>query len=229
MTAVKICGIQDLPSARAAIQAGAALLGINFHPPSPRFLAPHTAAELVVSIRDEFGSESPTIVGIFVEQTPVKIIETMALSGVDAAQLTGKNSHPAIADLADRAYVAIRPRDAEEAGELVRQFRQDRETADPLPAILVDSYHSHQYGGTGELTALSIAAAAIAECDRVMLAGGLTPLNVAARIKELQPWGVDVASGVESTVGEKDVTLIQQFIAAVHTSETQRFNASTCG
>lgn len=220
MTAVKICGIRDIPGAKAAIQGGADLLGINFHPPSPRFIEPDKAGELVDSIRKEFGSDTPTIVGIFVEQTPTEIVEIMALSGMDAAQLTGPNSHPAITILADRAYVAIRPRGAEEAGELARQFRQYRETADPLPAILVDSYHAHHYGGTGELTALSIAAAAIAECDRVMLAGGLTPQNVATRIKALQPWGVDVASGVETSAGEKDVTLIQQFISSVHTCET---------
>lgn len=217
MTFVKICGTKTLPDARAAIAAGADLLGLNFHPPSPRYLTPEDAAQLVKSLRTEYGTSCPPIIGIFVEHTVLDITRIMDESGINAAQLTDeKASAAAIEKLYDRAYVTIRPRDETEARELTRRYHQKRTLSDPLPAILIDAYHPHLFGGTGEVTSLTIAAASMTESDRVMLAGGLTASNVGERLQKLQPWGVDVASGVETSPGQKDATLMRDFVTVVH-------------
>ena len=215
MTVVKICGLTTLVDARAAIAAGADLLGLNFHPPSPRYLSLEDATRMAKSLRSEFGPGCPPLIGIFVEQNAEEITHIMTKSGLDAAQLTGERAAAAIDALDHRAYAAIRPRDEEESRQLTRRFRQERVSSDPLPAILVDAYHPQLYGGTGEVTPLGIAAAAMAKSERILLAGGLTAQNVGERLRQLRPWGVDVASGVESSPGRKDATLICAFIAAV--------------
>ena len=219
MTVVKICGLTTLADARAAITAGADLLGLNFHPPSPRYLLPEDAARMANSLRSEYGAACPPLIGIFVEQSAEEITRIMAKSRLDAAQLTSERAAAAIDTLGDRAYVGIRPRDVDEARQLTRRFRRERASSDPLPAILVDAYHPQLYGGTGEVTRLAIAATAMAESERVMLAGGLTAQNVGERLRQLHPWGVDVASGVEVSPGRKDATLMNAFIAAVRGAE----------
>ena len=218
MTVVKICGVNDLAAAQAAVNAGANLLGFNFHPPSPRYISPSAAAQMIGALRNQFGSSCPTLVGVFVKHTLSEIMDIMSESGIDAAQLTSANSIRDLKGLGERSYAAIRPRSEQEAGELVKRFRQERGDLDALPSILIDAFHPNIYGGTGELLSTAIAKRAVTECDRVLLAGGLTPANVSARTQEIQPWGVDVASGVETSPGVKDAALIEQFIAAVHGS-----------
>ena len=215
MTVVKICGLTTLVDARAAIAAGADLLGLNFHPPSPRYLSLEDATRMTKSLRSEFGPACPPLIGIFVEQNAEEITHIMTKSGLDAAQLTGERAANAIDALDHRVYAAIRPRDEEESRQLTRRFRQERASSDPLPAILVDAYHPKLYGGTGEVTPFGIAAAAMAESERIILAGGLTAQNVGERLRQLRPWGVDVASGVETSPGRKGARLICAFIAAV--------------
>lgn len=221
MTVVKICGTKTLPDARAAVAAGADLLGLNFHPPSPRYLTPEDAAQLVKSLRTEYGASCPPIIGIFAEHTASDITHIMDESGINAAQLTGEKASAAIEKLYDRAYVAIRPRDETESRELTRRYHQKRTPSDPLPAILIDAHHPHLFGGTGEITSLTIAAASMTESDRVMLAGGLTASNVGERLQKLQPWGVDVASGVETSPGQKDATLMKDFVIAVQSNRAE--------
>lgn len=218
MTSIKICGVKDLAIAQVAVKAGADLLGFNFHPPSPRFISPSNAAKIICSLRNQFGPSCPQLVGVFVEQSLSEILDIMSESGLDAAQLTGVNSIRAKESLGERSYVAIRPRNEKEASDLIQKYRQDRVSFDFLPSILIDAYHPNLFGGTGKLISTDIAAKAVSECDRVLLAGGLTPFNVSDCIKEIQPWGVDVASGVETSSGIKDATLIHHFIATVRGS-----------
>ena len=218
MTSIKICGVKELATAEVAAKAGADLLGFNFHPPSPRYISPSNAAIIICSLRNQFGSSCPQLVGVFVEQSLTDILDIMSESGIDAAQLTGVNSIRAKESLSERSYVAIRPRNEEEANNLIQKHRQDRAPSDFLPSILIDAFHPKLFGGTGELISTDIAVTAVTACDHVLLAGGLTPLNVSESIKEIQPWGVDVASGVETSPGIKDANLIHDFISAVRGS-----------
>lgn len=218
MTLIKICGVKDLAIAQVAVKTGADLLGFNFHPPSPRYISPSNAAIIICSLRNQFGSSCPQLVGVFVEQSLSEILDIMSESGIDVAQLTGVNSIRAKESLGERSFVAIRPRNEKEASKLIQEYRQDRVSSDFLPSILIDAFHPNLFGGTGELISTNIAVRAVSECDQVLLAGGLTPINVCNRIKEIQPWGVDVASGVETSPGVKDASLIHQFILAVRGS-----------
>ena len=223
MTIIKICGLKTLADARDAIAAGADLLGLNFHPPSPRYLSIEEAAEITACLREEFGAECPPLIGVFVEQEAAEIRHIMQAAGLDAAQLTGERALAASEALGERAFAAIRPRDETEARQLARRYRRKRNAAQLLPAILVDAHHPQLYGGTGELTPTAIVVAVMRECDRVLLAGGLRPENIGERLRALPapPWGVDVASGVEAAPGRKDAQLMRAFSAAVKASHPE--------
>ena len=109
MTVVKICGLTTLVDARAAIAAGADLLGLNFHPPSPRCLSLEDATWMAKSLRSEFGPACPPLIGIFVEQNAEEITHIMTKSGLDAAQLTGERAAAAIDALDHRAIHRYSP------------------------------------------------------------------------------------------------------------------------
>ena len=221
MTIVKICGLTSIADARAAVVAGADLLGLNFHPPSPRHLELETAIGIATALRTEFNFSCPPLVGIFVSQEVEEIQYIMSQVPLDAAQLSGDFPDERLKSLSPRAFVSIRPRSPEEALQLTRRYRQSRDGSDRLPAILVDSFHPRLYGGSGQLMSRDIAAAALDESAQVMLAGGLTAENVREQLRGLLPWGVDTASGVESAPGRKDAAKMRDFITASHASRTK--------
>jgi phosphoribosylanthranilate isomerase len=230
VTKIKICGITTLEDALVAVEAGADLLGFIFYEPSPRYVAPEVVREIMSVIRDR-GRETedreqyprspglrspvfrPIFVGVFVN-TPMEIVaQTLDFCQLDAAQLHGEEPPEFVNHFEGRAFKAIRPQSQEEAERLTQKYLPCS-PAPLLPCFLLDAYHPHLYGGTGHVTDWTLAAN-IARCYPIMLAGSLTPANVVEAIRAVQPWGVDVSSGVEAEKGKKNHDKVRRFVEAV--------------
>jgi phosphoribosylanthranilate isomerase len=191
------------------------MLGLNFYPPSPRYVTPAQAREIVDTLRGVFGKKHPLLVGIFVNESVDSIRRTIDLVRLDLAQLCGGEAAEALTALAGRAFKAIRPASIDEALRLAEQYLPAGPTDDRFPALLLDAYHPDLYGGSGMQASIEVAQAVNALTPRLMLAGGLTPENVGERIAAIHPWGVDAASGVESPrKGRKDSSKVRAFIKA---------------
>jgi phosphoribosylanthranilate isomerase len=205
---VKICGITALDDALAAIEAGADMLGFNFYPPSPRYIERTTCIRLVTAIRNR--GLATTTVGVFVNTPPVEVDRILGECGLDLAQLSGDEPPSDLAVLGERAFKAIRPKEARAALASAAQYA--RRAASPV--LLVDaSAGMGQFGGTGQIGDWE-AARVVSARHLLLLAGGLRPDNVAAAIAAVRPWGVDVASGVESRPGRKDPAKMRAFVRA---------------
>jgi len=215
ITIVKICGITTLDDALMAAQAGADMLGLNFFKKSARYIEPAAARELATALRAELGAATPLLVGVFVNELVSRISLTMEQVGLNFAQLSGDESFEMLRELRGIGFKAIRPRTAAEALDDTGYYGQFALTDPRIPSILLDAFKVGQYGGTGQQAAEDIAKAVKDATPRLMLAGGLTPDNVAERVKLVQPWGVDVASGVEGDQpGRKDSTKVRDFVQA---------------
>jgi phosphoribosylanthranilate isomerase len=211
---VKICGVKTLDDALASLDAGAGMLGFNFHPPSPRYLTVDACARLAAHIRDR--GEPITLVGVFVNRPPDEVRAIMDECGLDLAQLSGDEPPDDLLAIGPRAFKAIRAITGSDAAEQARRYRV---TVPDAPALLLDaSAAAGSFGGTGQTADWQVAAALAVEIP-LMLAGGLRPDNVAAAIIAVRPWGVDVASGVESAPGIKDPRKIAAFVAAARSPQ----------
>lgn len=206
---IKICGLTSLADTLAAVEAGADYLGFNFYAPSPRCLTPEACARLVSAVSNH--GARVTTVGIFVNQTPAEVAALMDATGLHLAQLHGDERPADLAPLWGRAFKAVRDPRAVDFDALT-QFSPGQ------PAFLLDANAPNAYGGTGQ-TADWAAARPLAARYPIFLAGGLTPANVAAAIAQVQPWGVDVASGVEAAPGRKDHDKMRAFVAAAKKEE----------
>lgn len=208
---VKICGITNMEDARVAVAAGADLLGFILYPKSPRYVTPAQIATIIAAVRaaSPAGETGPRFVGVFVNATAEEIHAIMAQTGLDLAQLHGDEPVGMVDELAPRAYKALRPADAAQAQEDAARFARVG-----APNLLVDAYDPAEYGGTGKKADWHVAATLAARYPGLLLAGGLTPENVAAAVAMVQPWGVDVASGVEAAPGRKDHAKVRGFVAA---------------
>ncbi len=206
MVFVKICGITDLEGARAAVDAGADALGFNFWRPGRRYVEPGRAAEIIAAMVKPAGALA---VGVFVDEPPESLAAIAARAGLDVVQLHGNEPPDYLQALAGmRIWKAFRV----SAG-----FDVDSLRPYSAEAFLLDGVGTAP-GGTGVRFDWSIAAAA-AQAGRIVLAGGLTPQNVAPAVQRARPWGVDVASGVESAPGKKDPCLVRAFVQAVRKVE----------
>lgn len=208
MTQVKICGITRLEDALAAAELGAELLGFNFYSGSKRFIQTG-ACERITAELDRRGI-AILKVGVFVNAELKEIEAILSDCGLDQAQLSGDEPASLLLALGERAYKAVRPRNQDAALEAGRIIGM--RTAPPV--LLVDAHQAGAYGGTGQ-TADWVTAAVLARKYPLLLAGGLTPENVARAVRQVRPWGVDVASGVESAPGVKDRRKMAAFIQAV--------------
>ena len=204
MTKIKICGIKTITDAQAAIEAGADYLGFNFFPRSARFIETQKFIEIGAVLKKTHPSIE--LVGVFVNSS-VDEINTLLETGIlDLIQLHGDELPEFCAAFENKAFKAFRGVPMAEAAAYTRS---------QAPAFLVDAAVNGSYGGTG-LTADWPAAARLAKRYPLFLAGGLKPENVAQAVRQVNPWGVDVASGVESGPGKKDVGKMHAFIQAVH-------------
>lgn len=212
---VKICGITTYEDALACAQAGADLLGFNFYKPSPRYITPEAALAICDPLRGVLGDDCPQLVGVFVNEAVGTISIITNQVGLDAAQLSGDESDDMLKELRGIAYKAIRPPNKALALDDAAYYGAHIPAKAALPSLLLDAHHPNLYGGTGEQASDAVALAVKATTPRLMLAGGLNPSNVAARVKAVQPWGVDVASGVEDgEPGVKAIDKVQAFIQA---------------
>lgn len=212
---VKICGITTLDDALMAADAGADMLGFNFWPKSKRYIAKEDAAELCTALRAELTADCPLLVGVFVNMVVSDVSRTMEVVGLDFAQLAGDESEAMLRELRGTAFKAIRPVNAYQAQDDLNYFGPVMPANEWMPSILLDASVPGQYGGTGQTAADEVVHIVKAGVPRLMLAGGLTPENVAERVAAVQPWGVDVASGVEGdTPGRKDANKVREFIWA---------------
>ncbi|GAB4514553.1 MAG: phosphoribosylanthranilate isomerase [Anaerolineae bacterium] len=213
MIRVKICGLTRLEDAWCAVEAGADFLGFICYPRSPRYLTPRDIRRIVAEVRAR-GAQTPAI-GVFVNASLMEVRQVMEAAGLDLVQLHGDEPPDWVAALGGRAFKAIRPPTLSEGITAWERYRPVTSTALEHPRLLVDAYHPDAYGGTGAIGDWTMAAELARRCDRLLLAGGLHPDNVAAAVAMVHPWGVDVSSGVESAPGRKDHGKIRAFIAAV--------------
>jgi phosphoribosylanthranilate isomerase len=197
MVKVKICGITNIDDALHADACGADALGFVFFDKSPRCVTPAQAAEIIAALPPMI-----TTFGLFVNEEPDRVAEVAAFCGLDVIQLHGDEPPAACSFPPHRVVKALRVRDAESLAGLGDY---------PVSALLLDAWVKDRYGGTGHSFDWELAARAAA-AHRVILAGGLTPANVAEAIKTVRPYGVDVSSGVESAPGAKDPEKVAAFI-----------------
>jgi phosphoribosylanthranilate isomerase len=195
---VKICGVTRLEDALLATRLGADALGFNFWPRSKRHLPAADARAIVRRLPPYV-----TAVGVFVDASREEILRAVEQSGVNAVQLHGDEPPALCASLPVPVVKAIRVADAH-ALALLASYE--------VSGFLLDA-PGPGYGGTGQTFDWAIAVEAAASVP-VLLAGGLTPENVAEAIRVVRPWGVDVASGVESSPGVKDADKLRRFLAA---------------
>ncbi|MFT5193232.1 MAG: phosphoribosylanthranilate isomerase [Cellvibrionaceae bacterium] len=209
---VKICGLTRLEDAKVAAEAGADFLGFILYPPSKRGTTAENVAEIVKSLRTL--PNCPVLVGVFVNEPPETVLETINQCGLDLAQLHGEEVPSQINDpnaiLHGRAFKVLRPQSLIEAEADAEWYIA--ECPGLWPTILIDAYHPELYGGTGELSDWEVGKAITHMTNGLMLAGGLTVDNVAKAVAEVQPFAVDVASGVEASPGIKDHELVRAFI-----------------
>ena len=203
---VKFCGITNVEDAYAAIEAGADLLGFNFYAKSPRYIAPEKACEIAAQIRSN--GQKPLLVGVFVNAPLEEVQAILKIAQIDLAQLHGDEPVRVVKQLNGHGFKALRPTSEQEAEIDAERFVPYGPNA---PVLLVDAYRKDQYGGTGHTADWSIATK-LAQHYPILLAGGLTPENVAEAIRQVRPWGVDVASGVELAPGKKDAAKMKLFV-----------------
>jgi phosphoribosylanthranilate isomerase len=207
MVRIKICGITNAADALAAVDAGANLLGFNFYEKSARFLTESAAQKIRTQL-----PKNVEAVGIFVNMPSIDVAALCKLLKLDAAQLHGDELPETAAEIARSINV-------------IKAFRIEPDF--PLKtlneyhdvfAFLFDAAHTGQYGGTGRTTDWDVARRA-AKDHRIILAGGLKVENVAAAVRIVRPYGIDVASGVESKPGKKDHGRLREFIQEVRRGE----------
>jgi phosphoribosylanthranilate isomerase len=215
---VKICGLTNFEDAQAAARAGADLLGFIFYPRSVRYVTPEKVREIL----QKLDRPKAKTVGVFVNQTVDEVQAIMHMCGLDYAQLHGNESPDMVRQsridgksnpLFGRSYKAIKPRTVDEGLKLAAQYANPaaQDEGNLLPAFLLDTYDPIQPGGTGQLGDKQIALE-LANRYAILLAGGLTVDNLQPLLKEIKPWGVDVAGGTEAAPGIKDHTLVERFI-----------------
>jgi phosphoribosylanthranilate isomerase len=203
MVEVKICGLTTIDDAVRCIEAGAHAIGLNFWVGSPRCVDVPTARAIV-----EVGGDHATMVGVFVDFTLDQVREILRETGIQWAQLHGDETPDLVAQLLPHAYKAVGVKDSS-AIELAGSY--------PGEHLLLDASVPGMPGGTGRTFDWEIAAA-LAEERKLTLAGGLTPDNVAEAVRVVRPFRVDVASGVESAPGRKDLNLVRRFIKAARSA-----------
>ncbi|MEA3464915.1 MAG: phosphoribosylanthranilate isomerase [Thermodesulfobacteriota bacterium] len=194
---VKICGITTIEDALHAVAMGVDALGFVFYPASPRYIAPVQARQIIDQL-----PPFVAIVGLFVNAEPDQIRTIIRQCRLDVVQLHGDET-PAQCHYPEvKVIKALRIRGVECLQGLEHY---------PVSALLLDAWVADSYGGTGQLGRWDLAAG-VAQQFPVILAGGLTKDNIRAAVDAVQPYAVDVSSGVESSPGAKDPELVRDFI-----------------
>jgi phosphoribosylanthranilate isomerase len=204
MTFIKICGITSLDDALAAVTAGADALGFNFYQPSPRYIEPRAASEIVEQL-----PASILAVGVFVnEDSPQQLLNIAREAGVKALQLHGDEAPEYCRQLATGMQVIKTFAVSDDFDtNLVETYEVD--------AIMLDTKHNRLRGGTGRVFDWSIARQVSPRVAKLYLAGGLSPENVGEAIELVRPFAVDACSGLEERPGLKNHERVRAFVEAV--------------
>ena len=203
MTLIKICGITNLEDAVAAVAAGADALGFNFYKPSPRYITPQTAREIIEQLPD-----SILKVGVFVNEESPKLVQNIANeSGINALQLHGDESPDYCNELADQYLIKALAVSHDFDTQVIERYQVD--------AIMLDTKHKTLRGGTGRAFDWSIAQEVSKIVPKLYLAGGLSPENVAEAIETVRLYAVDACSSLEDRPGIKNHDRLRAFVTAV--------------
>ncbi|MFY0664059.1 MAG: phosphoribosylanthranilate isomerase [Natronospirillum sp.] len=204
-TRVKICGLREHEHVQAAVQAGADALGFVFYPPSPRAVSTGQAAELITAM-----PPFVTSVGLLVNPDAALVQEVLQQCNIDLLQFHGDEDDAFCRQFGRPFIKAVRMAPDLDVEATLAQWPSAR-------GLLLDAWHPELPGGTGEQFDWS----RIPERwrSRIILAGGLTPDNVATAIRTLHPYALDVSGGVEVSKGIKSTQRIQAFVAAVRQEE----------
>ena len=200
---VKICGITNEDDALLAVAMGADAVGFVFAP-SPRQIAPSRVRDIISRLPAEI-----VTIGVFRDEHPARVVEVARTAGVHGVQLHGHESPSVVREVMEHVRMVIK-------GVVAGSVDAGRAETFGTRFVLVDA----PAPGSGRVFDWNLAAEIPGGID-VLLAGGLTPDNVAAGIEQVRPWGVDVSSGVESAPGHKDPVLVRRFIEnarSVHTT-----------
>jgi phosphoribosylanthranilate isomerase len=201
---IKICGITTLEDAFAAVESGASAVGFNFYPESKRYISPQRAAE----ISDKL-PHAVQRVGVFVNATKANVEAVRNEVQLDMLQFHGDELPETISGYDIPVIKAVRIANVQQSQ---RGFQLDALAHFSVDAFLLDSFSSNEFGGTGKTFDWNIARQA-KTLGNIILSGGLTPENVEEAIAFVQPFGVDVSSGVETSPGMKDHVKVEQFIS----------------
>lgn len=213
-TLAKICGTTSPADARLAAEAGADFVGVVLHPSSPRFVAPDAVASVVAEVRA--AAPGAKLVLVTVNLARATLLELWETLQPDALQLHGDETPELVRELVGHGCVVWKVLSGSAAS-----LRRAAEiyTRAGAEALMVDARevtaNGVLYGGTGQIADWNAARELVDAGYRVMLAGGLTPENVARAIQTVQPWAVDVVSGVEARKGAKDAAKVREFLAQV--------------
>ena len=201
---IKICGMRDCEDAKFAIDAGVDAIGFIAFPKSPRYIDPRQVKEVCSSLHSDRRRVQKT--GVFVN-AELDVVKEYVSAGIDTVQLHGSESAQFAEECAGLAenlevWKVIKPQSTEDVAKLA-DFPADK--------FLLDTFHKTLQGGTGEVMDLELAKFAVKTLQKpVIIAGGLSPANISDIVRDVEPYGIDVNSGVESAPGKKDHLLIEQ-------------------
>jgi len=202
MTLVKICGITNLEDALAAIAAGADALGFNFYKPSPRYITPQHAREIIEKL-----PESLLTVGVFVNEESEDVLNIAKEAGLRALQLHGDEPPEYCRELDD--YYVIKTFAVSDSFDIQAAH------AYKVEAIMLDTKHNNLRGGTGQVFDWSVAQQVRPVIPKLFLAGGLSPENVQNAVEIVRPFAVDACSALEDRPGKKNHERMRVFINTV--------------
>jgi phosphoribosylanthranilate isomerase len=212
---IKICGIKNLEDAIFSSEMGADYLGFNFYQKSIRFITPNKCKQIVEEIKLNF--PHVICVGVFVNNPKNQVASILEKTSIRLAQFSGDEPTSLLEFFGDVSFKAIRPKNMEDAQKIINSIPPRSAS----PEFLIDNYEYGSFGGTGKTGNWSIAKH-FAKSNKFFLAGGLNPDNIENAINTVNPWGVDVASGVEKEKGVKDSILIKQFIKLARTTHEKK-------
>jgi phosphoribosylanthranilate isomerase len=208
-TRIKICGLTSVEDAERAVSAGADAMGLVFYPKSPRYIEPDRAAVIARSV-----GPFVTTVGLFVDATHAEIESVLSKVPLQLLQFHGSESPCFCASFGRPFIKAIRMAEGIDVPAIEKAYADSGALG-----LLLDSYSPAAPGGTGEVFAWE----RIPEVRRLplILAGGLMPENVAAAVRQVRPYAVDVSSGVETAPGRKDSARIAAFVRAARSASPE--------
>jgi phosphoribosylanthranilate isomerase len=213
MTKIKICGITNIQDAEAAVALGADALGFNFFKRSPRYIEPARAKAIVEAL-----PPLVSLIGVFVDEfSPERVMRMAHAVGMGTVQLHGAETAEYVKHLSELRVI--------KAFRVDQQFDTSQLSKYTVNAFLLDAYEESLQGGTGKTFNWQLAIEA-KKHGRIILAGGLTPDNICSAIRTVEPYAIDVCSGVESEPGKKDDKKLEALFREIRKAHLDRAKPS---